>query len=131
MPPTLDHHRPKRMQARGVAHKRRDPSPLLLASGLAPEVVADLLMPYGFGDVKRADANIQAMAGEPRSRELLAGILEELLASVAVTADPDQALNHWERFLQAGINRAQLFEYLAGSPRMLHLLCTIFGNSAA
>lgn len=119
------------MQAKGAVRERCDPSPLLLASGLTHEAVTDLLAPYGLGDLKRADANIQAMAGDPRSRALLAGILEELLASVAVTADPDQALNHWERFLQAGINRVQLFEYLAGSPRMLHLLCTIFGNSDA
>ena len=56
-------------------------------------------------------------------------MLGELLGSVAQTANPDQALNHWERFLQAGVNRAQLFEYLAGSPRMLTLLCRIFGNS--
>lgn len=110
---------------------RRDPAPLLLASGLSAEDAAELLTPFGFQDIKRADANIQAMAGEPRSRELLAKILGELLASVGQSADPDQALNHWERFLQAGINRAQLFDYLAGSPRMLHLLCSIFGNSAS
>ena len=110
---------------------RRDPAPLLLASGLSAEDATEFLSPFGFQDIKRADANIQAMAGEPRSRELLAKILGELLASVGQSADPDQALNHWERFLQAGVNRAQLFDYLAGSPRMLHLLCSMFGNSAS
>jgi glutamate-ammonia-ligase adenylyltransferase len=112
-----------------VKLRTRDPAPLLLASGLAPDAVAALLKPYGIGDIKRADDNLQAMAGEPRSRELLAGILGELLQAVAQTADPDQALNHWEQFLQAGLNRGQLFDYLRGSLRMLHLLCTIFGNS--
>jgi len=131
MPRLAPHGRSKRLPAVRTASRTHDPSPLLLASGLTPEAVAELLAPYGLADLKRADANIQAMAGEPRSRELLAGILDELLRSVALTADPDQALNHWERFLQAGINRTQLFEYLAGFPRMLHLLCTIFGNSDA
>ncbi len=132
--PSMTHRSPVRPRSitgragpRGAS--RRNPAPLLLAPGLSAEDAAELLTPFGFQDIKRADANIQAMAGEPRSRELLARILGELLASVGESADPDQALNHWERFLQAGINRAQVFDYLAGSPRMLHLLCSIFGNS--
>lgn len=114
--------------ARGQA-TAKDPTPLLLASGLTPQCVGDLLRPYGFTDPGCADANIQAMAGEPRSRRLLAVILGELLGAVAETANPDQALNAWERFL-AGVNRNQLFEYLGGAPRFLRLLCAIFGNSA-
>ena len=121
---------PSRRSRKGSpAARSQDPSPLLLASGLAPDGVAGLLAPFGVTDVKLADANLQSMAGEPRARLLLAGILGELLAALARTADPDQGLNHWERFLQAGLNRSQLFDYLGGNPRMLHLLCTIFGNS--
>lgn len=111
--------------------RRQDPARLLLATGLTAEEVAALLAPYGFRDLKGADANLQAMAGEPRERAILAGFLGDLLAAVSETADPDQALTHWERFLEAGPNRGQLFAYLAGSPRILHLLCAIFGNSPA
>jgi glutamate-ammonia-ligase adenylyltransferase len=111
------------------AARRQDPTPLLLASGLTQAAAAALLAPYGLTDVKQADANLQSMAGEPRTRLLLARILGELLAALAGTADPDQGLNQWERFLQAGLNRGQLFDYLNGTPRMLHLLCTILGNS--
>src|SRR5205823_4018185 len=93
------------------------------------EAVAALLKPYGFIDYLRADANIQAMAGDPRSRKVLAELLYDLLDAVANTADPDQALNHWERFLQTAGNRIQLFHYLARARRMLHVLCTLFGNS--
>ena len=106
----------------------QDPTPLLLATGLSPSDVDRLLAPYCLEDTRRADANLQAMAGEPRSRQLLAAILGELLAAVARTADPDQALNHWEQFLRDG-NRAYLFDYLRQVPRILHVLCTIFGNS--
>jgi [glutamine synthetase] adenylyltransferase / [glutamine synthetase]-adenylyl-L-tyrosine phosphorylase len=109
--------------------RNHDPSPLLLASGLATARVAALLAPYGLTDLKLADANLQSMAGEPRTRLLLAKVLGELLASLAQTADPDQGLTHWDRFLQAGLNRSQLLDYLNGAPRILHLLCTIFGNS--
>lgn len=109
--------------------KRDDVRRLLLASRLERDVVAVLLKPYGFTDAARADANIQSMAGEPRSRELLAAFLKELLDAVAETADPDQALTHWDRFLQTAGNRISLFQYLASAPRILHLLCALFGNS--
>jgi len=112
-----------------LAARRHDPTPLLLASGLTQAAAADLLAPFGLTDVKQADANLQSMAGEPRTRVLLAKILGELLDGLARTADPDQGLNQWERFLQAGLNRGQLFDYLNGTPRMNHLLSTIFGNS--
>lgn len=111
------------------APTRPDPAPLLLASGLDAAQVAGLLTPYGIRDSAQADTNIQAMAGEPHTRRQLADILRPLLEAVAQTADPDQALNHWERLLSTGVNRSALFEYLRSSPRMLHLLCAIVGNS--
>ncbi len=106
-----------------------DPTSLLVASGLEPEQVARILSPYGFTHPAEADANIQSMAGEPHTRRLLAAILPLLLAEIARTADPDQALNHWERLLSGSVNRSSLIQYLQASPRMLGLLCTIFGNS--
>ena len=108
-----------------------DPSPLLLSANLKPEEVSQILEPYGFQSPAKADANLQAMAGAPLERQALSQILRELLAAVGQSADPDQALNEWERYLQSGINRAQLFQFLAQAPRLLHYICTIFGNSPA
>ncbi len=106
-----------------------DPTPLLVASGLEPEQVRRILSPYGVVNPAEADTNIQSMAGEPHTRRLLAAILPGLLAEVARTADPDQALNHWERLFVGSVNRSSLLQYLQASPKMLGLLCTIFGNS--
>jgi glutamate-ammonia-ligase adenylyltransferase len=106
-----------------------DPTPLLVASGLEPDQVARILTPYGIEHPAAADTNIQSMAGEPHTRRLLATILPDLLAEVARTADPDQALNHWERLLGGSVSRSSLLQYLRASPKMLGLLCTIFGNS--
>ncbi len=108
-----------------------DVSALLLAEGLAPAEVQKLLAPFGLRDARRADQNLQAMAGEPRPRAVLAKIVADLLDAVSRSADPDQALNHWERFVEVSLNRTQLFDYLGGSPRMLELLCSVFGNSPA
>ena len=89
-----------------------------------------ILSSYRLTDIEQADRNLQAMAGGPPERRQLADILPILLDSIARTADPDQALNHWERML-SNVTRSSFLDYLHSSPRMLDLLCTIFGNSDA
>jgi [glutamine synthetase] adenylyltransferase / [glutamine synthetase]-adenylyl-L-tyrosine phosphorylase len=108
-----------------------DPTPLLLASGLSSEEVARILQPYRIQDWKQADQNLQAMAGEPASRKALALILQKILVGVAWTADPDQALNEWERYVDSGLHRLQLFHYLAVAPHVIQVLGSVFGNSPA
>lgn len=61
----------------------------------------------------------------------MASILNGLLAAAATSADPDQALNEWERFGASGINRLQVYQYLAGLPHVVTVLSTVFGNSPA
>lgn len=108
-----------------------DPRSLLLSPDLTPSEIKRLLSPYRFKDWKQADANLQLMAGDPQSRKLLAAILPELLEAVSGTADPDQALREWERYLEAGNSRVQMFDFLARVPHVLQLLCVLFGNSPA
>ncbi|MCA9498173.1 MAG: hypothetical protein KC588_03165 [Nitrospira sp.] len=108
-----------------------DPTPLLLASGLSSHVVAKILQAYGLQDWKGADQNLQTMAGEPATRKALAAILPAVLRSIARTADPDQAINEWERYVDSGIQRLQLFQYLAMVPHVIEVLGTAFGNSPA
>jgi glutamate-ammonia-ligase adenylyltransferase len=101
---------------------------LLLASERNPQDVRGILTAYGVKDLDQADRNLQSMAGEPHERRHLAAILPMLMDSLARTADPDQALNHWERLLET-VTRSTFLDYLRSSPRMLDLLSTIFGNS--
>ena len=105
-----------------------DPTPLLLASERNPQERRGILTAYGVTDVEQADRNLQSMAGEPHERHQLVAILPILMESIARTADPDQALNHWERVLE-NVTRSTFLDYLRSSPRMLDLLSTIFGNS--
>lgn len=105
-----------------------DLRPVLLAPERNPEQVRTVLSSYGLMDSEQADRNLQAMAGGPHERRQLADVLPILLDSIARTADPDQALNHWERML-SNVTRSSFLDYLRSSPRMLDLLCTIFGNS--
>jgi [glutamine synthetase] adenylyltransferase / [glutamine synthetase]-adenylyl-L-tyrosine phosphorylase len=102
---------------------------LLLAPSLDPQQVIALLSPYGFEDPAKADANLQALGDNAPVRQLLADILEELLDNVSQSADPDQALNYFERFARAAINKIYLFSYLKDSPRTLEILAKTFGGS--
>ncbi len=108
---------------------RPDPTPILLASGLEPTQIEAILQPYGLHRIQDADANLQSMAGDPHQRRQLADILPVLLEAIGRTADPDQALNHWERWLASGVSKSAVLEYLRSDPRMLDLVCAIFGNS--
>ena len=102
---------------------------LLLAPRLDPPQVIALLSPYGFKEPDKADSNLQALADDAPARQLLADILEELLDNVSQSADPDQALNYFERFSRAAINKIHLFSYLKDSPRTLEILAKTFGGS--
>src|SRR5436190_13065079 len=92
---------------------------LLLAPRLDRPQVADLLAPYGLKDFQKADASLQAMAGEPGDRLLLADILEDLLACVRGSANPDQALTYFERFVRSTANRSHLYSYLKNSKQAI------------
>ena len=102
---------------------------LLLAPGLHREQVDLLLSPFGFKDPAKADANLQAMAGEPGEREVLAEIVEEVLRYASQSADPDQALTYLERFTSAAIHKLRLFSHVRDSERALELLTRILGGS--
>jgi glutamate-ammonia-ligase adenylyltransferase len=108
---------------------RPDPTPVILALGLEAAQLEAILQPYGIQRIQDADANLQSMAGDPHQRRQLADILPLLLEAVGRTADPDQALNHWERWLASGVSRSAVLEYLRSAPRMLDLVSAIFGNS--
>src|SRR6185503_4758314 len=91
---------------------------LLLAERLDPPRVAELLAPFGLKDFQKADANLQAAAGNPGERMLLADILDDLMVCVAASADPDQALTRFERFT-AATNKSHLFTYLRTSKQVM------------
>jgi len=102
---------------------------LLLAPRLDRRQVASLLEPYGFQEVEKADANLQAMADDLTARQLLAGIIDELLFCLAQAADPDQALNYFERFTRSAVNKIHLFSFLKEAPRTLEILAKTLGGS--
>ena len=118
---------------------RKEPSPatkpplqpkdLLLAPELNVEEVAFLLRPYGFEEIKKADANLQLIAEEPRARELFAEILEDFLDALGQTPEPDRGLNDFERFTRAAFSKTQLLSYLRDDPATVSRAAAVFGGS--
>lgn len=121
---------PRAQPAAQNSVSKPDPRPILLAAKRKVGEVRAILSTYGLRDLDQADRNLDAMAGDPIQRRQLADILPILMESISRTADPDQALNHWERML-ASVSRTSFLDYLRTWPRMLDLLCVIFGNSDA
>lgn len=102
---------------------------LLLAPELSSAAVAALLEPYGFEEIKRADTNLQLIGEEPRARELFAAILEDFLAALSQTPEPDRGLNDFERFTRSAFSKTQLLSYLREDPAAIARTAAIFGGS--
>ncbi len=109
------------------------PHPAALRELLDGQPTADsvrrLLEPVGFGDIPAAHERLTRMAGDSASRSLLAECLPTLLLTLSDTADPDQALLNFERFVHSVPQRAELFEYLKCNPRAIEILIRLFVGS--
>lgn len=108
---------------------RAHPKDLLFSPETDDEKVADLLGSVGIKEIKKADTNLQLIGDEPRSRFLLAEMIEVLLDSLSGSPDPDQALNYFERFSRVTLNKVNLLSYLKDSPYTVSLLIKVFGSS--
>ncbi|MBI4572410.1 MAG: bifunctional [glutamate--ammonia ligase]-adenylyl-L-tyrosine phosphorylase/[glutamate--ammonia-ligase] adenylyltransferase [candidate division NC10 bacterium] len=78
---------------------------------------------------EQAAKNVEGLAPDASARSQLEAALPALLTGLRKVPDPDLALNNLERFNQAVLDRRFLLGLLRDSPRILHLLLTIFGSS--
>ncbi len=78
---------------------------------------------------ERAAKNVELLAPDAAARSQLELALPALLTGLRRVPDPDMALNNLERFNQAVLDRRFLLGLFRDSPRVLHLLITIFGSS--
>ncbi|MGE5849352.1 MAG: glutamate-ammonia-ligase adenylyltransferase, partial [Candidatus Methylomirabilota bacterium] len=95
-----------------------------LTEGLVQKLAA-----AGCQDPERAAKNLERVAPDVEARSVLEAALPALLTGLRRVPDPDLAMNNLERFNQAALDRRFLLGLLRDSPRILHLLLTIFGSS--
>ncbi|HSC70792.1 MAG TPA: glutamate-ammonia-ligase adenylyltransferase, partial [Candidatus Methylomirabilis sp.] len=95
---------------------------------LTPQL-GERLAAAGCQHPEQAATNVEALATDAESRSQLQAALPALLTGLRRVPDPDLALNNLERFSQAVLDRRFLLGLFRDTPRILHLVLTIFGSS--
>lgn len=103
---------------------------------LEGEEIKAQLKAIGFSDQERAYRNLLLLRDGPsfahytaRSRGLLANISSDLFLSLKKAADPDMALNNFERFSASVGARTSFFTTLSQNPQIIPLLISLLGGS--
>lgn len=105
---------------------------LVLARAVPAGVRDRILLKAGFREPARASVNLGKLAGgaEPSARQEMFARLAVLACDfLQQDADPDMALNNWERFVQALPEATGHFQLLSSQPRRLEILLSIFSSS--
>ncbi|MFO0938818.1 MAG: bifunctional [glutamate--ammonia ligase]-adenylyl-L-tyrosine phosphorylase/[glutamate--ammonia-ligase] adenylyltransferase [Gemmataceae bacterium] len=109
---------------------------LILHPDPDPTTVSTALSPYHFRDSVRAFQNLLRLARESvpflsgrRCRHFLASIAPALLKAVAATADPDSALEQFERVTASLGAKAILYELFSVNPAALKLYVDLCSGS--
>lgn len=103
---------------------------LILSEALPVENRLAILTQAGFTNPRRAEINLRHLAGaEPLQREQMARLAVLAVDILGQKADPDMALNNWERFVHQ-LEQAQIhFEAMRAQPMRLNILLDIFSTS--
>ena len=83
----------------------------------------------GFLDPTGGLANLRRLAETPDARDQLAPLLPRLLHHLGASADPDMALNNFERLAAAALDRRGFYTLLASHPEAIPILTTLAATS--
>ncbi len=86
-------------------------------------------MKIPFENPQKAEKNLEKLESDPFGGELFARLKPHLLERLARAPDPDQALNHFERFVRKSVNKASLYRFLLKYEHFLDILVAVFGHS--
>ncbi|TAL31652.1 MAG: glutamate-ammonia-ligase adenylyltransferase [Spirochaetes bacterium] len=103
---------------------------LVVAGSDSPGIDAvAVLARYGFQNSKRAMENLKRLSGRAGDRGRFTRLSVLAADFMRQSADPDMALNNWERFTEAIGDPAAHFRSMSSQPRKLELLAGIFAAS--
>ena len=87
------------------------------------------LVQAGLNDLAVAYRLLQHLAGGPKRREEVEKFLPYLMAALGTVADPDRVLFSLDRFVDRFADPVHILHTLAGNPRAVEILVTLFGGS--
>lgn len=102
---------------------------LVLSERTTPELKTRVLEKAGFKNMDRAYVNLKSLAGEGIRRETFSKLAVLAVEILSRKADPDMALNNWERFLLALVSPEFHFRLLLSQPMRLEIILGIFSGS--
>ncbi|MFH1968688.1 MAG: glutamate-ammonia-ligase adenylyltransferase [Verrucomicrobiota bacterium] len=102
---------------------------LVLSETVPADLRDHILIKAGFRDTERANVNLRKLAGAAAQQELFARLAVLACDFLRRVADPDMALNNWERFARSLPDAAAHFQLLLSQPRRLEILMGIFSAS--
>lgn len=88
-----------------------------------------LLNQAGLKDLQRAKRNLTLLAEKGIHRGGFEALLPSLLEALRNAPDPDMALNNFERYAEAVVDRGFFYSLLKENRKILDLALTIFGSS--
>lgn len=104
-------------------------SDLVLSDSMPRKLRREILSNARFQNPDRADVNFRSLAGEGGRRDTFAKLAVLATDILMRTADPDMALNNWERFIRSVGSPEFHYNVLLSQPMHLEILLSIFSTS--
>jgi len=102
---------------------------LILVDSVPPELQQKIMTQVGFKNPTRAYFNLMKLAKSGKNRDQFAKLGVLAFDALLHKADPDRALNNWERFAREVPNPDAHFKLLLRQPMRLDILLDIFSSS--
>jgi len=106
-----------------------NPAELLLFGNGPDEQREAILTQIGFTDLQTATQRMLKICENDEQRRTLESCFNNFLYSLSESANPDQSLLNFERYLQRYDDRAELLNFLAANPRAVEILMRLFVGS--
>ncbi len=107
----------------------KDAPELLRHDELDEDIVRHLLKPAGFSGYQAAYRAFKRMVQPPETQAALAEALPQILLALSATANPDQVLVNFERFIQNASDQKEILHDFVQNPRPLEILVRLFEGS--